>query len=81
MNNSVTIAYSFELHFTTTFLDGLKPGNLMNIKKDDLNSPRSSPKFDSTCCNDCVTKGSLDQRFVKPLSLKIPVLSGGIEWD
>ncbi|GJZ15856.1 hypothetical protein Tco_0551533 [Tanacetum coccineum] len=28
MNNSVTIAYSFELHFTTTSLDGLKPGNI-----------------------------------------------------
>ncbi|GJS51464.1 hypothetical protein Tco_0624826 [Tanacetum coccineum] len=27
MNNSVTIAYKFELHFVTTSLDGLKSGN------------------------------------------------------
>nr|GEU43017.1 retrovirus-related Pol polyprotein from transposon TNT 1-94 [Tanacetum cinerariifolium] len=28
-----------------------------------------------------VPEGGLDQKFVKPLSLKIPILSGGIEWD
>ncbi|GJY00351.1 retrotransposon protein, putative, ty1-copia subclass [Tanacetum coccineum] len=32
MNNSVTIAYSFELHFTTTSLDGLKPGNIDELQ-------------------------------------------------
>ncbi|GJZ82855.1 retrovirus-related pol polyprotein from transposon TNT 1-94 [Tanacetum coccineum] len=45
MNNSVTNAYKFELHFTNTSLDGLKSGNI----------------GDSSCCDDCVTKGGLDQ--------------------
>ncbi|GJY55767.1 zinc finger, CCHC-type containing protein [Tanacetum coccineum] len=36
----------------------------MNIKKDHLNSPRTSPNFDSTYCDDCVTNGGLGQRFV-----------------
>ncbi|GJU39180.1 hypothetical protein Tco_1192137 [Tanacetum coccineum] len=34
----------------------------MNIKQDHLNSSRTSPNFDSTCCDDCVTKDGLDQR-------------------
>ncbi|GJY39341.1 hypothetical protein Tco_0425705 [Tanacetum coccineum] len=81
MNNSVTIAYRFELHFTSTSLDGLKPGNIDEHQEDHPNSPRTSPNFDSTYCDDCVTEDGLDQWFVKPLSLKIHVLSGGIEWD
>ncbi|GJX91429.1 hypothetical protein Tco_0344755 [Tanacetum coccineum] len=33
----------------------------MNIKKDHPNSPRTSLNFDSSCFDDCVTKGGLDQ--------------------
>ncbi|GJY65486.1 hypothetical protein Tco_0467724 [Tanacetum coccineum] len=32
MNNSVTIAYRFELHFNTTSLDRLKPGNIDELQ-------------------------------------------------
>ncbi|GJU11095.1 retrovirus-related pol polyprotein from transposon TNT 1-94 [Tanacetum coccineum] len=78
MNNSVTIAYSFELHFTTTSLDGSKPWNIDEYKKVHPNSSRTSSYFDSTYCDDCVIKGGLDQRFVKPLSPKIPSLRCGI---
>ncbi|GJX10863.1 hypothetical protein Tco_0200722 [Tanacetum coccineum] len=63
MNNSITIAYSFELHFTTTSLDGLKHGNINEHQASSSNSSRAPPNFDSICCDDCVTKGSLDQRY------------------
>ncbi|GJT02481.1 putative ribonuclease H-like domain-containing protein [Tanacetum coccineum] len=74
MNNSITIAYSFELLFTTTSLDGLKPRKQVHP-----NSLRTPPNFDPNYCNGCVTKGGFDQRFGMPLSSKILVLSGGIE--
>ncbi|GKB72582.1 hypothetical protein Tco_0933994 [Tanacetum coccineum] len=37
----------------------------MNYEQVQPNSPRTSPNFDSTCCDDCVTKGGLDQRDIR----------------
>ncbi|GJT14810.1 AMP-dependent synthetase/ligase [Tanacetum coccineum] len=71
MNNSVTIAYSFKLHFTSTSLDALKLGNVDEHQERSSKFPRTSPNFDSTCCDDCVTNGSLDQRSATNVLLRL----------
>nr|GFA20527.1 hypothetical protein [Tanacetum cinerariifolium] len=62
MNNFVTIAIAS--NYTSLLLPWMDQnlGILMNIKQDHPNSLRTSPNFDSTYCDDCVTKDGLDQR-------------------
>ncbi|GJW99649.1 retrovirus-related pol polyprotein from transposon TNT 1-94 [Tanacetum coccineum] len=48
MNNSVTTAYRFELHFNTTSLDGLKPRNIDEHQASSTNSPRILSNSNST---------------------------------
>ncbi|GKC04613.1 hypothetical protein Tco_0996223 [Tanacetum coccineum] len=40
MNNSVIIAYSFELHFTSSSLGGLKPRNIDELQQGDCETWR-----------------------------------------
>ncbi|GJT17276.1 hypothetical protein Tco_0875982 [Tanacetum coccineum] len=60
MNNSVTIAYRFEITLQLCFFDGSKPKN-----NDEL-QPRLSnffKNFDSNSGDDLCYQGGLDQRF------------------
>ncbi|GKC63966.1 hypothetical protein Tco_1096564, partial [Tanacetum coccineum] len=61
MNNSVTIAIAS--NYTSLLLPWMDQNLriLMNNKKVQPNSLRTSSYFDSTCCDDCVIKGTLDQ--------------------
>nr|GEV07896.1 hypothetical protein [Tanacetum cinerariifolium] len=62
MNNSVTIAYRFEITLRLCFFDGSKPGFVDELQESSIKTFKNTSNFDSNGGDDCVTNGGLDQR-------------------